>query len=198
MSSALIGMKVVVEGQQYLVSPRPAVFILNHQSNADGFLVAKLIRRDIAYLGKKELSRQLIRSRLMRLAGLIMVERQDAGKAGAAMQALIGAIRNRGLSAAIFPEGSRSHSRKLTPFKKGAFLVALRARVPIIPIVIQNSIDVQPKGEKLYRPAEVCVQVLPPIETSEWRVKNIDQHIEEVRGLYLAVLDQCDEDSKNE
>ena len=65
MSSAIIGLKVELTGEEYLQAPRPAVFMLNHQSNASGFLVAKLIRRDIAYLGKKELSTQPIRGRLM-------------------------------------------------------------------------------------------------------------------------------------
>lgn len=190
MSSALIGMKVHVSGQEHLSSPRPAVFILNHQSNADGFLVAKLIRRDIAYLGKSELARQPVRGRLMRMGGLIMVDRQDASKAGAAMQAMIKAIRTRQLSAAIFPEGRRSQSLELGKFRKGAFLTAMRARVPIIPIVIHNSIDAQPKGEKLYRPATVRVDVLPAIDVSEWKVKSLDRHIAEVRVSYLQVLGQ--------
>lgn len=193
MASALIGLKVRVSGEEHLGSPRPAVFILNHQSNADGFLVAKLIRRDIAYLGKKELSRQVIRSRLMRLGGLVMVDRQDSAKAGNAMQAMVSAIRKDGLSAAIFPEGRRSHSTVLRPFKKGAFLIALRARVPIVPIVIHNSIDAQPKGETLFRPATVRVEVLPPIDVSKWRLKSLDQHMADVRTMYLHALGQRDD-----
>lgn len=193
MSSALIGLKVHVSGQEHLDSPRPAVFVLNHQSNADGFLVAKLIRRDIAFLGKAELSRQPVRSRLMRLGGLVMVDRQDSARAGNAMQAMVGAIRKDGLSAAIFPEGRRSHSTTLRPFKKGAFLIALRARVPIVPIVIHNSIDAQPRGESLYRPATIRVEVLPPVDVSTWRVKSLDEHVAAVRALYLDVLGQPDE-----
>ncbi len=190
LSCALLGIKVELRGAEHLEEPRPAVFILNHQSNADGFLVAKLIRRDIAYMGKQELSSQPIRSRLMRMGGLIMVDRKDARKAGAAMQAMIEAIRARGLSAALFPEGRRSHSTRLLPFKKGAFLIALRARVPIVPIVIHNSIDAQPKGERLYRPATIQVQVLPAIDTAQWRVRDLDQRVSEVHGTYLEVLGQ--------
>lgn len=192
MSSAVIGMKVDISGEEHLQAPRPAVFILNHQSNADGFLVAKLIRRDIAYMGKAELARQPVRSRLMKMGGLIMVDRQNASRAGAAMQAMVSAIRTRGLSAAIFPEGRRSHSVKLGQFKKGAFLIAIRARVPIIPIVIHNSIDAQPRGEKFYRPANIRVEVLPAIDVSQWKMKSIDQHMAEVRSLYIEVLDQGD------
>ena len=195
MASALIGLKVDVSGGEYLRTPRPAVFILNHQSNADGFLVAKLIRRDIAYLGKAELSRQPIRSRLMQLGGLVLVDRKNTSAANRATQALIDAIRGDGRSVAIFPEGTRSHSTTLRPFKKGAFLIALRAGVPMVPIVLHNSIDAQAKGETAYRPATVRVEVLPPVDTSQWKVKTISQHMAEVRALFLEVLGQSGEDA---
>ena len=191
---ALIGLRVHVNGGEHLLSPRPAVFLLNHQSNADGFLVGKLIRGDVTYLSKKELSRQWpIRSWLMRRSGQILVDRNDPASAGKAMQQLIAAVRNDGLSAAIFPEGQRSQSTTLLPFKKGAFLTALRTKVPIVPIVIHNSIDAQPKGESLFRPTTVRVDVLPPIDTSNWRVKEMDQHMAEVRAMFLEALGQRDE-----
>jgi putative phosphoserine phosphatase/1-acylglycerol-3-phosphate O-acyltransferase len=192
MASALIGLKVKITGGEYLRAPRPVVFVLNHQSNADGFLVAKLIRRDIAFLGKAELSRQPIRSRLMQLGGLVLVDRKNTSAAARATQALVEAIRKGKRSAAIFPEGARSHSTTLRQFKKGAFLIALRAGVPLVPIVLHNSIDAQARGETAFRPTTVRVEVLPPVDTSHWRVKTIDQHMTEVRGLFLEALGQAD------
>jgi putative phosphoserine phosphatase/1-acylglycerol-3-phosphate O-acyltransferase len=190
--SLIIGMKVQISGQENLHQPRPAVFVLNHQSNADGFLVAKLIRRDIAFLGKAEIAKQPIRSRFMQLGGLILVDRSDPASASNSMRALIDAIRKDGRSAAIFPEGRRSHSTTVGQFKKGAFLIALRARVPIVPIVIHNSIDAQPKGERNYRPATIRVEVLPAIDTSSWKVGALDQHMADVRDLFLEALGQTD------
>ena len=108
MTCALIGLKVQLAGEGHLQQPPPAVFILNHQSNADGFLVAKLIRRDIACLGKAELKKHPVRSKLMQLGGLILVDRNDPAAASNSMQALINAIRKNGQSAAIFPEGRRN------------------------------------------------------------------------------------------
>ena len=190
LSCWLIGLQLQVTGTEHLASPRPAIFLLNHQSNADGFILGKLVRGDLTYLSKKELSRQWpIRSWLMRQAGQILVDREDAAGAGSAMQQMIAAIRNQGVSGAIFPEGRRSQSTTLLPFKKGAFLSALRARVPLIPIVIHNSIDAQPRGESLYRPATVRVDVLPPIDTASWRVRSLDQHMAEVRDLFLERLE---------
>lgn len=190
MSSALIGLRVEVTGEEYLRSPRPVVFILNHQSNADGHLVAKLIRSDIAYLGKTELSKQRILGRLMQWGGLILVDRSDPSKAGNAASAMIEAIRMRQLSAAIFPEGQRTHSTELGRFKKGAFLIAMRARVPLVPIVIHNSVDAQPRGQGYFSPAIVRVDVLPPIDTSVWSIKTLDQHMEDVINQYRQVLGQ--------
>lgn len=190
LSCALVGIRVEIRGGEHLLSPRPALFILNHQSNADGHLVAKLIRRDIAYLGKAELSKQRIRSRLMQWGGMILVDRDNTSRASNATSAMIDAIRSKGLSAAIFPEGRRSHSTQLGGFKKGAFLIAKRARVPLIPIVIHNSIDAQPRGQRFFNPADIRVEVLPPIDTGSWSAKVLDQHIEEVVTLYREVLGQ--------
>jgi putative phosphoserine phosphatase/1-acylglycerol-3-phosphate O-acyltransferase len=193
MTSALIGLKVELTGEEFLESPRPAMFMLNHQSNADGFLVAKLIRRDIAYLGKRELSKQRIRGRIMQFGGVVLVDRQNSAAASQAMQPLISAIRKDGRSVAIFPEGTRSHSTTLRQFKKGSFLIAMRARVPIIPIVIHNSIDAQPRGETVFRPATVKIEVLSPIDTSNWKVKAISDHVAAVRQQFLEVLGQEEE-----
>jgi putative phosphoserine phosphatase/1-acylglycerol-3-phosphate O-acyltransferase len=193
LNCALIGMKVSVNGNEHLISPRPAVFILNHQSNADGFLVAKLIRRDIAILGKKEIAQDSITGRLLRWGGLITVDRENTADAANTMRALTNAIRQEKRSAAIFPEGTRSQATTPGQFQRGAFLIALRAGVPIIPIVIHNSIDVQQRGEEIYRPATVRVDVLAPIDTSTWRIKTLDAHIAEVREMYLRTIGQSQE-----
>ena len=88
------------------------------------------------------------------------------------------------------PEGTRSVTPKLAPFKKGAFHLAMQAGVPIVPIVIQNSTDVNPKGSSIYHPATVEVEVLPPVDTSDWRAELIDEHIDSVRNMFLKALEQ--------
>jgi len=75
-------------------------------------------------------------------------------------------------------------------FKSGTLLMARIAGVPIVPIVIQNSGDVQPKGDILYHPGTVEVEVLPPVDTSEWSADTIDKHVSDVRAMYLRVLEQ--------
>jgi len=66
----------------------------------------------------------------------------------------------------------------------------MQAGVPIVPIVIQNSGDVQPKGDILYHPGTVEVKVLPPVDTSAWSADTIDKHVSDVRAMYLRALEQ--------
>jgi len=93
-------------------------------------------------------------------------------------------------SVCLSPEGTRAVTPKLAEFKKGAFHLAIQAGAPIVPIVIHNSNDVQPKGDMIFHPGTVDVEVLPPIDTSEWSEGTIGKHVADVRNMYLLALDQ--------
>jgi putative phosphoserine phosphatase/1-acylglycerol-3-phosphate O-acyltransferase len=189
-SSALIGLKLVVRGEQNLWSNRPAVFVFNHQSKADVVIMARLLRRDIAGVGKKEIKNMPLIGKTMELAGTVFIDREKSGSAIEAMRPLVEAMRNGGKSVVIAPEGTRTISPKLAPFKKGAFHLAIQAGVPIVPVVIHNAGDVAPKGDFVFRPATVEVDVLPPVDTSQWNAETIDEHVAEVRGMFKQVLGQ--------
>ncbi len=189
-ASALIGMKLEVEGEEHLWSHRPAVFIFNHQSKADVIVIAKLLRRDFAGIGKQEIKKMPVLGMVMQYGGVVFIDRANTRGAIEAMTPLVKAIKDEGKSVAIAPEGTRTVSPRLAPFKKGAFHLAIQAGVPIVPIVIHNSLDVAPKGDFVFRPATVQVEVLPPIDTSEWSSKGIAKHVDEVRRLFLQALGQ--------
>lgn len=188
--SALIGLNLVVRGEENLWSNRPAVFVFNHQSKADVVIIARLLRRDIAGVGKREIRDTPIIGKTLELAGTVFIDRANAASAIEAMQPLVDKMRNGGVSVVIAPEGTRSISPKLGPFKKGAFHLAMQAGVPIVPIVIHNAGDVAPKGDFVFRPATVEVDVLPPVETSGWRSETIAEHVDEVRRMFSVVLGQ--------
>jgi putative phosphoserine phosphatase/1-acylglycerol-3-phosphate O-acyltransferase len=189
-SSALIGLNLVVRGEENLWAHRPAVFVFNHQSKADVVIIARLLRRDIAGVGKKEIKKIPFIGKTMQLAGTVFIDRTNATSAIEAMQPLVNALRNEGKSVVIAPEGTRTVSPRLAPFKKGAFHLAMQAGVPIVPIVIHNAGDVAPKGDFVFRPATVEVDVLPPVDTSEWRSETIAEHVAEVRNLFKVTLGQ--------
>jgi putative phosphoserine phosphatase/1-acylglycerol-3-phosphate O-acyltransferase len=192
-ASALINLDLRVRGEDNLWKARPAVFIFNHQSKADVVICAKLLRRDLAGVGKQEIKRMPVIGKVLELGGVVMIDRKNAASAIEAMAPLVDAMRQEGKSVVLAPEGTRTISPKLGPFKKGAFHLAMQAGVPIVPIVIHNAGDVAPKGDFVFRPATVDVEVLPPVDTAHWQAETIDEHVREVRNLFLRTLGQPEE-----
>ena len=189
-ASALIGLNLEITGEHHLWSRRPAVFVFNHQSNVDMVIIARLLRRDISGVGKKEIRDIPLIGRMLELSGVVLIDRQDTAKAIEIMTGLVDTMRIEGKSVCMSPEGTRSITPKLAPFKKGAFHLAMQAGVPIVPIVIQNSSDIMPKGDMIYRPATIKVDVLPPVETDDWSADTIDEHVAAVRDMFLGTLGQ--------
>jgi putative phosphoserine phosphatase/1-acylglycerol-3-phosphate O-acyltransferase len=120
----------------------------------------------------------------------VFIDRADGKSAINAMKPLIDVIRNEGKSVVLAPEGTRTVSPVMAPFKKGAFHLAMQAGVPIVPIVIYNSGDVAPKGDFVLRSATVKVEALPPVDTSKWSVETMDDHVREVRNMFARALGQ--------
>ncbi len=192
-ASALINLDLRVTGEENLWKARPAVFVFNHQSKADVVIGAKLLRRDMAGVGKKEIKKMPVIGKVLELGGVVMIDRKNAASAIEAMAPLVDAMRNEGKSVALAPEGTRTVSPNLAPFKKGAFHLAIQAGVPMVPVVIRNAGDVAPKGDFVFRPATVEVEVLEPVDTSDWSAETIDEHVREVRNLFLRTLGQPEE-----
>ena len=190
LSSALAGISLDITGEEFLWSDRPAVFIFNHQSIADGFIMIKLLRRDLAAIGKKEISKVPLLGDLVSAAGLVLIDRHNSKDAITAMRPLVDAIREDRKSVIIAPEGTRSLDGALLTFKKGAFHLALQAGVPIVPVVLHDVGAIMPKGEWGTTPGKVKVDVLKPISTKKWKEETIQDHIDEVRAKFLTALGQ--------
>jgi putative phosphoserine phosphatase/1-acylglycerol-3-phosphate O-acyltransferase len=186
-----IGLELKVKGRQHLWSHRPAVFVFNHQSQADVVILAKLLRENFTGVAKIEVSRHPIVGPMFRAMQVAFIDRADHKKAVEALAPALDALRQ-GTSLVIAPEGTRSETERLGPFKKGAFHLAMQAGVPIVPIVIHNALESQPKGAMLFRPATIRVEVLPPVATADWRATSMNRYVAEVRGMFLRVLGQED------
>ena len=187
LGTALAGIELAVEGEQHLWSDRPAVFIFNHQSALDVLLLCKLLRRDFVGVAKQELRRVPLLGTFAAWTGTVFVDRADSKSAIEALQPAVDALRG-GTSLAIAPEGTRTPTPRLAPFKKGAFHMAMQARVPIVPIVIKNALDALPKHGLVIRPARIEVVVYPPISTRSWTRETLDEHVAEIRRLYEETL----------
>jgi putative phosphoserine phosphatase/1-acylglycerol-3-phosphate O-acyltransferase len=187
---SMAGLQVAVKGEENLWARRPAVFILNHQSSVDLFLAAKLVRKDAVGIAKKELKNFPIIGQMMSAAGVIFIDRKNKEKAIEAMKPAVDALKN-GTSIIIFPEGTRSKDYTLGSFKKGAFHLAMQAKVPIVPIIIRNAHDAMPKGSNVFRQVAIEVKVLPPVPTKAWKKENLEKNMEKIRNDFLKELGQA-------
>jgi putative phosphoserine phosphatase / 1-acylglycerol-3-phosphate O-acyltransferase len=187
--TSVAGIQLAVKGEEHLWSHRPAVFIFNHQSNADMLIAAKLIRKQARGVAKKELQKMPILGQLMTAAGTIFLDRENKEKSIEALKPAIESLKS-GTSVIIFPEGTRSYDYTLGAFKKGAFHLAMQANVPIVPIVIKNAHDAMPRGSNIFKPSAIEVVVLPPISTEDWTAEYLSEHVADVRALFLKELGQ--------
>tara|TARA_R110001592_G_scaffold297592_2_gene568146 strand:- start:324 stop:3569 length:3246 start_codon:yes stop_codon:yes gene_type:complete len=187
LGTKLAGLDIVVKNKHNLEDHRPAVFCFNHQSSADFFIILKLLRKDVTGIAKKELEMTPF-GPIFKAMGAIFIDRTNKKKALESMKNAT-EILKKGTSVAIAPEGTRSGSKTLGKFKKGAFHLAIKAGVPIVPIVIKNAYMAMPKGSKMFNPTHIEVVVLDPVDTSEWKPKNIDTYVGAVRNLFLKELE---------
>ncbi len=160
----LAGIRVRVEGAENIPAG-VCVFVANHVSNLDPPAVVPAIPRRIALLAKKEVFRIPILSRAMRLANFVAVNRADPESAAASLLEAVEHLRN-GVSYLVFPEGTRSPDGRLRPFRKGSFVMAIQAGVPVVPISVIGTQKLMRKGEWAVRPGEVVVRFGPPVDAS--------------------------------
>jgi HAD superfamily hydrolase (TIGR01490 family) len=186
LGSALAGVRLDVQGAEHLAT-RPAVYLFNHQSQLDVLVLAKLLRGGFTGVAKKELANTPGFGLAFRLADVAFIDRGDPAKARQALEPAVQKLCE-GISLVIAPEGTRSATPSLGPFKKGAFHVAMQAGVPIVPIVIRNAGELMWRGSSTIHSGTVQVRVLPPVPTEDWTTADLNQKVEEVRGQYLDAL----------
>lgn len=165
--SAFAGLDFEIEGIDSLYRERPAVFVFNHQSLLDSLVLAHLLREDVVAMVKQEMGNTPVVGPLLRQADTIFVDRNAPDQHEVLQRALD--VLKSGRSLVIAPEGSRSTLGNIQPFKHGAFYIARKAGVPIIPIVLHNVKDALPKGGWLIRPATIRITVLAPVPAESIR-----------------------------
>jgi len=182
--SGLAGLDLEIEGAEHLTRERPAIFIFNHQSLLDSLVMAKLLRQDVVALCKKEMGDNPLVGPLLRQVDTIFVEREDKDQSAVLKKAL--KVLAGGRSLVIAPEGTRSTLGDIQPFKHGAFFLAKKAKVPVVPIVLHNVKDALPKGGFLIRPTTIRVTVLPPMNPGA--MGGVRQACEKMEQAYSRVL----------
>lgn len=181
-----VGVKVRVVGRERI--PLGAcLFYANHTSSADAPAVVGAIPSRIAILLKESLFRWPIVGTAFTLAHFIPVRRESHESAISSMEKATDAMRN-GQSFLIYPEGTRSPDGRLQSFKKGAAVMAINAKVPVVPIACSGAHRVMWKRSLIIHPGEILVEFLPPIDAAQYSVEQRDElnqrmHDEMAAGL---------------
>jgi putative phosphoserine phosphatase / 1-acylglycerol-3-phosphate O-acyltransferase len=184
----------VVAGEEYLTAARPCVFVFNHQSKLDAGIVFKLLRSGFTGIAKKEARDIPVIGRILASTGVVFIDRTDTQKAIEQLAPAVAKLRDEGVSLALSPEGTRSATPRLGPFRKGAFHIAMQAGVPVVPVVIRNAGELMWRGAQLMHPGTIEVQVLPPVDTTDWKPETVAAHADQVRNMFVHTLANWQED----
>lgn len=190
---AAAGVKLNIVGEENVWAARPAVFLFNHQSQLDVFVLAALLRKDFTGVAKKSLEKDPFFGPIGYLADVAFIDRSNTEAAKKGLEPAVEALKN-GRSIAIAPEGTRSPTPRLLPFKKGPFHIAMQADVPVVPIVMRNCGEIMAAHSMVIHPGTVDVTVLPPVSTHDWTLDNLNERIAEVRQMYLDTLEDWPSD----
>lgn len=174
------GIRYDVHGLERVPADTAVVFCANHQSNVDPPLLFRALHPRLHILYKAELSKLPLLGLTFQVGEFIPVDRRNREQAQASI-ARGSASLVAGNSFLIFPEGTRSRTRELLPFKKGGFIMALEAGAPIVPVAIQGGRSAMHKGSRLIWPARVTVRIGEPIETQGLSIADRDWLIAETR-----------------
>ena len=186
---ALCGIRYRLAGRENVPRDTAVVFCSNHESNVDPPVLFRSLHRQLHILYKAELRNVPIMRTVLDVGGFVAVDRGDRDQAMRSLERGAESLRA-GNSFLIFPEGTRSRTGALLPFKKGGFIMAITAQVPIVPVAIVGGRNAMRKGSAFVRPVKVSVRIGRPVPTAGLTVAQRDQVVSAVRAEVQNLLDQ--------
>ena len=176
----LAGIRYRVHHRERIPTDRAVVFCSNHESNVDPPVLFQALHKRLHVLFKAELTKLPVLGKVMVAGGFVPVERERREASMASIERASESIRA-GNSFLVFPEGTRSRTDELLPFKKGGFIMAIKAQAPIVPVAVSGGRAAMQKGSWYVRPVMVDVKIGEPVETNGMSLDDRDRLIEIVR-----------------
>ena len=184
----LAGVRLEIHGLGQIPEHGAVVFMANHQSNCDPPALLAILP-PVLVMVKKEFFRVPLIGRGMSMCGFISVDRRNREQALEAVEKGVQALKA-GKSFLVYPEGTRSPDGRLQRFKKGVFVMALKAAAPIFPISISGGHKIMPKGKFVMRPGGVRITFHEPVRTEGLAVEDRQAVVERVRAAILGGLEK--------
>ena len=182
----LAGIRYRVQGREHIPKNRAVVFCSNHESNVDPPVLFQALHKRLHVLFKAELTKIPVLGKVMLAGGFVPVERDKREASMASIDRAAASIRS-GNSFLIFPEGTRSRTAEMLPFKKGGFIMAIKAQAPIVPVAVSGGRAAMQKGSWFVRPVMVRVRIGEPVETAGFSLDQRDELIDIVRARIEAL-----------
>jgi lysophosphatidate acyltransferase len=167
----------------------PAIYVANHASTLDLFLGIWMCPFGACGVMKKEITRVPFLGQVAFLSGHLLIDRQNSASAVATLAEAARLVKKHHLGIWIMPEGTRSKDGRLLPFKKGFVHLAIQAGIPVVPVVVHGAHKNWVKGQLLrYTPMTLDIDVLPPVDTSQWKEETAGDHANAVHELFVQAL----------
>ncbi len=177
---------VLVEGLENIPHGQPVIYASNHSSMFDIWALFATLPDSVRFVAKQELFRIPLLGRALRAAGHIPIDRAARKKAFEAYDEAARTIK-RGVTPVVFPEGTRSRTGELLPFKNAPFGFAIAAQVPVVPIYVHHTFEILPKGAWRLRPQPIRLLIGKPIATVGLRPEDRERLRDEVRAAMVAL-----------
>ncbi|NXW50632.1 PLCA acyltransferase, partial [Nyctiprogne leucopyga] len=182
----IFGLKIVVKGKENLRSKKPFVLVLNHQTSLDIMVMMEILPNRCVPIAKKEILYMGPFGLACWLSGLIFIDRKKKEESIAILTEVAQSLHKENLCVLIFPEGTRNHGGSMLPFKRGAFQLAVKAQVPIIPVVISSYYSFYNQKEKRFTTGKSIIQIMPEVQTIGLGPADVPKLTEQVRDSMLT------------